>query len=389
MAGGTSTPAAAQSATTTTIQFDTPAIADSADAADLSAAQYLEQGIEFVDTAVQPVSHPINVIEGGTYLFKDAANARSGKQVLASYRTTDELLESEAGFLIHFTKFASKVSLYAGATAPNLPSSKGGAAVQMTGYDEDGNVVATTSVTVASKVDTLVSIDSAAAKIAYPAVQIPGYGSPRLEVDDLSFVTPAGSGVTTMPSTLASLLNDHETAASEGAVSNLIDGGKTAPLIVPKILSVSQGVGNPVTIVGDKPFADASIVYFGKTPQPGISVNGDTISVWAPTGMLPGSNPRVSILLKNASGSAMAYSNQTSEIPIGEVDVEGPIPDDPDQLIDRARQVAATGGAENSDRPGRCFGGIAHQGRRRGRCLGRPADFVTGKVSSWRQHLAG
>ena len=149
-----------------------------------------------MDPVVQPISHPISVSEGGAYLFLDPANARSGKQVLASYTTADELLQSTAGFLVHFTRFSSKVSLYAGASSPNDPSVKG-AKVQMTGYDEDGNVVATASADVSAKVATLISIDNTQPKIAYLAVQIPGLAAPRLEINDLSFVTPDGSALTT------------------------------------------------------------------------------------------------------------------------------------------------------------------------------------------------
>ena len=103
---------------------------------------------------------------------------------------------------------------------------------------------------------------------------------------------------------------------------------------MPKILSVSQGVGNPVTIIGDKPFTDASVVYFGKTAQPGISVNGKKLSTNPPNGMLPGSNANISVLLKNACSQTMVYSHQTSEIPIGEVDATGPIPTTPGNVVD-------------------------------------------------------
>jgi S-layer homology domain len=329
-----------QASTTTTVQFDTPAITGASATADLPPAQYLDQGIEFVDSVVQPVSHPISVSEGGAYLFLDPANARSGKQVLASYATADELLQSTAGFLIHFTRFSSKVSLYAGASSPNNPSMKG-ANVQITGYDEDGNVVASTSANVGSKVETLLSIDSTQGKIAYLAVQIPGLLAPRLEINDLSFVTPAGSALTTSANLfdsthLTPVLTNGGLENLDGGLKNLAACKDQPALIVPKILSVSQGVGNPLTIIGDKPFTDASVVYFGKTAQPGISVNGKKLGTYPPNGMLPGSNADISVLLKNACSQAMVYSHQTSEVPIGEVDVTGPIPTIPGNVIDQS-----------------------------------------------------
>jgi S-layer homology domain len=302
--------------TTTTINFDIPALPNASATVDVG-SKYLAQGIEFVDASVQPVSHPIVLNSGGAYLLLDPSHARSGKQVLASYISTDELLETLAGFLVHFTKFSNKVSLYAGASSPNNPTIQG-ATVQMTGYDEDGNIVATSSKQVGASANTQLSISTTLASIAYCSVQIPGTLEPRLEVDDLTFVTPGGSALTAGPSFLNGL-NRNPVVGN----NNLLGPGPA--LIVPKILSVSQGVANPVTIVGDKPFTDAYEVYFGKIASKNFSASGNTLTAFPPTGMLPGSNARISVLLKNRSGEAMAYSEQTSEIPIGEIDATGPL----------------------------------------------------------------
>jgi hypothetical protein len=317
---------------TTTIQFGSPAITGTSTIAPLPAAQYLEQGIEFVDAAVQPISQPIVINDGSAYLFLDPAHARSGKQVLASYTVTDENLQSLAGFLVHLTRFSSSVSLYAGASSPQNPSSNAGATVQMTGYDADGKVVAAKSASVGAKVATLISIDAANANIAYVSVQIPGFAAPRLEVDQLSFVTPDGAALTNTPCIGCNLHESPFVLNSDGKLT-----GKPPPsLIIPKILSVSQGVGNPVKIVGSKPFTDAAAVFFGKVAQPSFLMTGNTISAYPPKGLPPGANLRIAVLLKNASGQAMAYSHQTSETTIGEVDATGPIPDDPLQIEDDA-----------------------------------------------------
>jgi hypothetical protein len=301
---------------TTTINFDAPALANAATTLD-AGSTYLAQGVEFVDPTVQPVSHPMAVNNGGAYLYLDPGEARSGRQVLASYVSTDELLETLAGFLIHLTRFSDKISLYAGASSPNNPSIHG-ATVQMTGYDADGTVVATASKQVGSKVSTLISIATAQPVIAYVSVQIPGTAEPRLEVDDLTFVTPFGSALTATVNQIG----------NNGSAGN----GPGPALIVPRILSVSQGVANPVTIVGDKSFADASAVYFGKIVSKNFQVTGadsKTLIAYPPSGMLPGSNARIAVLVKNDRGEAMVYSEQTGEISIGELDAAGPLLTDP------------------------------------------------------------
>jgi len=319
-------PLAAQ--TTTTINFNTPAITPPATT--LSAAQataatttWLTQGIEFVEPNVQPLGHPIQMSYAGARVYLDPTHAHDGKQVLASYAQTDELLEQLAGFLIHLTKYSDKVSLYAGAYVPNDAAHTGGGTVQLTGYDADGNIVANTTHTVTGTVSTLLSINTTKASIAYVSVQIPGLGSPQLEVDDLSFETPAGAALTNSSTAIDGIekvLND-----PLGGIFKLPAGIPSAPLVVPKILSVTQGVGNPVIIVGDKPFTDAAAVYFGTVEQPSIDINGNTIAVWAPAGVLPGSNADISVLLKNSSSETMAYSRKTSEVPIGTVNETGPL----------------------------------------------------------------
>jgi hypothetical protein len=314
-------------ATATTIDFNTPAITGSATTANPPATQYLTQGIEFVDPAVQPVSHPISISYAGSYLILDPTHARGGKQALASYLLSDENLEQTAGFLIHFTKFSDKVSLYAGAYRPNTTSAAAGATVQMTGYDADGNVVADTSVKVDDKVSTPLSISTKIPSIAYVSVQIPGFGAPMLEVDDLSFETPGNAALTT--SKIATNGVDKISTGPDVGIVKLPGDGAAAPLVVPKILSVSQGVAKPVTVVGDKPFSDASAIYFGKVAQTAVQINGNSVYAYPPSDVLPGSNSDISVLLKNAGGEAMVYSHQTAEVPLGEVDENGPIPTNP------------------------------------------------------------
>ena len=105
-----------QTPVTTTINFDIPDLASKPTDAAIT-QQLLSQGIELVDPGVQQLANPIVINYAGGYLYSDPATAHSGKQVLTSYEMTDENLEMLAGFLIHFSKFSNKVSLYAGAHA--------------------------------------------------------------------------------------------------------------------------------------------------------------------------------------------------------------------------------------------------------------------------------
>ena len=203
--------------------------------------------------------------------------------------------------------------------------------MQVTGYDQTGAIVATTTVNVNAKVNTPITIASPAGNIAYVSVQVPNLGAPRLEIDDLSFVTPANAkstAVTQSPFSGPVIVN-------AGPVLSGVGLGKPVPLVVPKILSVSSGPANPfITIVGDKPFTDAAAVYFGTVEQTGLNISGKTILVPPPAGLLPGSNVAISVLLKNASSEQMIYTHKFVQIPVGEVMAMGPIPTNPYSIED-------------------------------------------------------
>ena len=126
-------------------------------------------------------------------LDRDGANAHSGTQVLYSHSFCDELLSSVSQFIAQLSTPTNSLSLYAGAIQNVSAPPFAATTVDLTGYDSSGEAVAFDSVTAGTPDNTLLSLTSSAADIAYFSVAIPDGGSeitPTLEIDDLSFVVP-------------------------------------------------------------------------------------------------------------------------------------------------------------------------------------------------------
>ena len=186
-------PAVARADTTTTVNFETPAIAGTTSPAYGPALsnQYESQGVEFIDPSTSPVASPVGFTGpfSPPYLYRDTANAHSGTQVLFAHDSYGEGLSSNSQFFAQLSTETTNVGLYVGAQGGS-----GGHTVDLTGYDPQGNVVQSDSSTAVTKDDTLLQVSSSTANIAYFSVAIPDSGSPStptLEVDDLSFVVPA------------------------------------------------------------------------------------------------------------------------------------------------------------------------------------------------------
>lgn len=187
-------PGVARADTTTTINFEAPAIAGTTSPAFGPALsnQYESQGVKFIDPSTSPVASPVGFAGpfSPPYLYRDTANAHSGTQVLYAHLSYSEGESASANFFAQLSTETTSVSLYVGAQG-GYP---GGETVDLTGYDPQGNVVLSDSSTAGAKDDTLLQVSSSTANIAYFSVAVPDGGSPQtptLEVDDLSFVVPA------------------------------------------------------------------------------------------------------------------------------------------------------------------------------------------------------
>ncbi len=178
---------------TRTINFETPVIPGTAspERGPAVSSQYLSEGVEFLPPSSSPVKHPLGFAEAEfeeLYLYRDEANAHSGKQVLWGY-AGDEFEGCSAGYAQIFGRLSTETTqleLYAGA--------QGGAPVELAGYNAKGEVVAHATAELETKDTTLLQIKSSPADIAYFSLAITDGGpcsTPALELDDLSFVVPA------------------------------------------------------------------------------------------------------------------------------------------------------------------------------------------------------
>ncbi len=206
--------ASASWASTTTINFETPAIPGTASPqfGPLVTDQYESEGVTFLSPSSTPVTSPAGVGFSQPYVYRDTANAHSGKQVLYAYECSGEACSFGDGYGAMFAQLASpttEVELYAGAN--------GGGSVEIAGYNAAGVQVAHQYETAGTKDDKHMQVTSSTADIAYFSVARSGYGS--LEIDDLSFVVPAvppppsitlgpSSGTAAYPGASASLAVD-------------------------------------------------------------------------------------------------------------------------------------------------------------------------------------
>ncbi len=196
LAGVTAAPAWAG---TVTINFETPAITGSSPDGPLLTTQYQSQGVEFISPGASPVPHPIGFGSyfgaSPSYLYRDAANAHSGDQVLRTWTESGEgCFNAYAQFFGMFTTEVNEVGMYVGTQAALVPGSAP-APIELAGYGPSGNVIVDQTVTTGSstKDNTLLQITSSSANIAYFSVAVldgQGCSTPALEVDDLSFVIP-------------------------------------------------------------------------------------------------------------------------------------------------------------------------------------------------------
>ena len=186
-------PVIARADTTTTINFETPVIAgsNSPQQGPALSTQYESDGVKFIDSSTSPVASPVGFVGpfSPPYLYRDTANAHSGTQVLWAHDSYGEGEQSNSQFFAQLSTETTSVSLYVG-----VQNGSAGNAVDLTGYDPQGNVVQSDSQTAGTQDDTLLQISSGTADIAYFSVAVIDGGSPQtptLEADDLSFVVPS------------------------------------------------------------------------------------------------------------------------------------------------------------------------------------------------------
>lgn len=234
--------ASAARASTTTINFETPVIpgTNSPQAGPQITDQYESDGVIFTLPSTTPVSSPAGF--GGNYvnpnLYRDTANAHSGKQVLHAYECSGEACSFGDGYgdmFAQLTTPTTEVELYAGAA--------GGGSVEIAGYNLAGAQVAHEYETAGTTDETHMQVTSSTADIAYFSVARIGYGP--LEIDDLSFVVPA-----TPPPPLITLGPSSGTAAYPGGTASLsVDVQRFNGANDPVSLAVS-GLPTGVTLTG-------------------------------------------------------------------------------------------------------------------------------------------
>jgi hypothetical protein len=277
---------AVASASTVTVNFESPAISGSSPVGPNLTTQYLPQGVEFLSAASTPVNSPVGFgmwPASTPYLYRDPGNAHSGSQVLRTWTQSGEgCFNAYAQFMGRFTTETTNVSVYAGAEVQLVPGSTP-APVELVGYDPSGNVVAQQTVKAGPKVNTLLQISTATPDIAYFSVAVldnQGCSTPALELDDLSFVIPptppppvislvAGpppSGPTGTPGTTASypVTVDRFNNAVDPVTLNFSGlpagvtaaGGITLPAttVSSQTAKVKYAIGSSASIVSQSPF---------------------------------------------------------------------------------------------------------------------------------------
>ena len=236
------------SASTTTINFETPALSGSTSpqAGSLlgSYSQFASDGVQFA-SYFSPIESEIPGEPCGGELYRDDANAHSGDQVGFSFcgpegenefsnaNISGQILNAATGL----GSLTDSISVYAGAPKVTINGIKyggGGQLTTLTGYNTDGGVVKTDSATVGTKAATLLSITSSSTDIAYFTVSGPGDASAPLEIDDLSFEVPA----TPPPPQIA--LNPVAVGFTTGSQAQTLE--------VPVTIDRYSGADDPVTL---------------------------------------------------------------------------------------------------------------------------------------------
>ena len=226
------------SASTTTINFDTPAISgtNSPQAGPGLGTQDQAQGVMFASTFGAIAGH-IPLPCGGE-LYRDTANAHSGTQTAFSFcQAHGEDFDNDANIAGEIPALTDAVSVYAGAPAVTINGIRyggGGQVTTLTGYATTGTIVKSVSATVGTRVSTLLSISSSSQNIAYFEISGPVATSVPLEIDDLSFEVPAAPP----PPQIA--LNP--------IASGFTDGAQGQTVTVPVSIDRYSGADDPVTL---------------------------------------------------------------------------------------------------------------------------------------------
>ena len=212
---------------TTTLNFETPVVpgAKSPTAGPAITTQYKSQGVVFVTPPSAPVTSPAGFsgLVGVPDLYRDTANAHSGKQVLYAFVCGGEACSFGDGYgdmLAQLETPTNTVGLYAG--------TRSGGQVELAGYNTAGVEVAHQIVTAGTQVATHLQVTSSSSNIAYFSVARIGYG--WLEIDDLSFETPS-----VMPPPAI-------TISAPGGASAYPGGTTTLPVYVQRFNGASDAV---------------------------------------------------------------------------------------------------------------------------------------------------
>jgi hypothetical protein len=185
------------SASTTTINFETPVIAGkfSPQAGPFLGDQYQSEGVLF-GSSFPAMAQAIPLPCGGD-IYRDDPNAHSGDQVAFSFCPAEgENFDEDANISGEIPDLTSGVSVYAGSpgvTLSGIHYPGGGQLTTLTGYAPSGQPIESDSAVVGSGARTLLSINSSNPDdvLAYFSVSGPVATSVPLEIDDLGFVVPS------------------------------------------------------------------------------------------------------------------------------------------------------------------------------------------------------
>jgi hypothetical protein len=228
-------------ASTTTLNFETPVVPGTTSPAPGPAATtlYQSEGVTFTGPFLTPVGAAAPGHFSFPYLYRDTANAHSGKQVLYASYCGSEGCSFNDDFGAMFAQLSNEetgIQVYAGAV--------GGGTVELAAFSLSGALIAhqTESLGTSTKVDTHLVVSSSSADIAYFSVSHSGYGA--LEIDDLSLVAPAVEP--------APVINQQQTGASgyQGSTAQMsVDIGRFNGADDPVDLAIS-GLPSGVTLTG-------------------------------------------------------------------------------------------------------------------------------------------
>lgn len=297
--------------TTTTLDFESPAIPGTTTPAfgPVITNQYQSDGVVFDGST--PVTNPIGfdpyyLTASPAHLYRDEANAHSGTQVLEVNEQRDLC---DGGCFVYYSQLIAQLStptdslsLDAGAI-PNV-SPEAGTTVDLAGYDAHGNLVAFASATAGTPDDTPLHLSTTSPDISYFSVAVPDDGSaftPILEIDDLSFVVPSSVGPPPPPQPLVVLgpESEHITVAPGGTVTSTIK------------LQRFNGANNEVDLtVGGLP---SGVTATGTTVPAGSDTA--TVSFQAAPGTALASNIPITISATSAGVSSIASLSDSLSIP--------------------------------------------------------------------------